>query len=302
MAKLHIYKKVGNTWTKIANGDGTVSTDEPFTVTLSSGSVTSGNTYDIRQGQSVTGDLCNCTAVNGNNATFSAAAADEVETYERDVARQSLASFYAALDAVSKAVTILVDLDDLATLKTNNYAMCFAKKVASGSDGGSYNVVWQSLTKYVYSTAFSWTPQFSLFGTNVFADTVTVTATTNQRALGLGQQCLLDANGILQPPATGGPVTGVSMQNQFGLIHPALSQISTLNGVQQTTPLYVAPSGMVQGSVTLTPIDTVMVWFQQDIATSTMFSSARSMSTEIDLTSTNTATRLYKGGQWSTPS
>ncbi|SUY29166.1 hypothetical protein EDC40_11432 [Aminobacter aminovorans] len=32
-----------------------------------------------------------------------------------------------------------------------------------------------------------------------------------------------------------------------------------------------------------------------------MFSSARSMSTEIDLTSTN-ATRLYKGGQWSTPS
>ena len=56
------------------------------------------------------------------------------------------------------------------------------------------------------------------------------------------------------------------------------------------------------GPVTLTPIDTVMVWFQQDIATSTMFSSARSMSTEIDLTSTNTATRLYKGGQWSTPS
>lgn len=52
----------------------------------------------------------------------------------------------------------------------------------------------------------------------------------------------------------------------------------------------------------LTPIDTVMVWFQQNIATSTMFSSARSNSVEIDLTSTNTATRLYKGGQWSTPS
>jgi hypothetical protein len=301
MAKLHIYKKVGNTWTKIANGDGTVSTDESFSVAISSGSVTSGNTYDIRQGQSVTGDLCNCTAVNGKNATFSAAA-DAVDTYERDAARQSLANFYAALDAVSKAVTILVDLDDLATLKTNNYAMCFAKKVASGGDSGSYNVVWQSLTKYVYSTAFSWTPQFSLFGTNVFADTVTVTATTNARALGLGQQCLLDQNGILQPPATGGPATGVSMLNQFSLIHPALSQISTLNGVQQTTPLYVAPQGMVQGTVTLTPIDTVMVWFQQDIATSTMFSSARSNYTEIDLTMTNTATRLYKGGQWSTPS
>lgn len=302
MAKLHVYKKVGKVWSKVADGDGTVSTSQSFTIDITSGSVASGNTYDVRQGQSASGDLCNCTSVAGKTATFSAAPADEADIQEREAARQNLMAFYSALDAVSKAVTVLVDLDDLATLKANNYAMCFAKKVASGSDSGSYNVVWQSLTAYLYSTAFSWTPQFSLFGTNIFADTVTVTATTNQRTLGLGQQCLLDSNGILQPPATGGPATGVTMQNQFGLIHPALSQISTLNGIQQTTPLYVAPSGIVQGSVTLTPIDTVMVWFQQNIATSTMFSSARSNSVEIDLTSTNTATRLYKGGQWSTPS
>lgn len=301
MAKLHIYKKVGVFWTKVASGDGTVSTSEPFVIDITSGSVSKGNTYDVRQGQSITGELCNCTSVADKKATFSAASADQVDTREMEAVRNNLAAFYSALAAVSKEVTILVDLDDLTTLKANDYAMCFAKKVASGDDAGSYNVVWQSLSKFVYSTSFSWTPQFSLFGTNVFADTVTVTATTNQRSLGLGQECLLDQNGILEQPATGGPVTGVTMQNQFGLIHPALSQISSLNGVQQTTPLYVAPRGMVQGEVTLTPIDTVLVWFQQDIETSTMFSSARSMSVEIDLTTTNAATRLYKGGQWSTP-
>ena len=59
---------------------------------------------------------------------------------------------------------------------------------------------------------------------------------------------------------------------------------------------------MVLGSDLLTPIDEVMVWFEQNIVTSTMFSDVRSKSVTIDMTESNTQARLYSGGKWSTPS
>ncbi|MCY1745028.1 MULTISPECIES: hypothetical protein [Ensifer] len=44
---------------------------------------------------------------------------------------------------IYKELTIVVDQEDIVALKANNYAMCFAKKVSSVGDSGSYNVVWQ---------------------------------------------------------------------------------------------------------------------------------------------------------------
>src|SRR5262249_38435749 len=81
---------------------------------------------------------------------------------EPDAARQNLMSVRSILDGPNKAVTIAVDQDDLATLNANNYAMCFAKRVASDRNAGVYNVVWRSLTSYGTSTSFSWTWQFAL--------------------------------------------------------------------------------------------------------------------------------------------
>ena len=301
MAKLHIYKKIGKFWSKVADGDGVVDKNNPFDITIKTGSVSGGNTYDVRQGQSPTGTLCDCSGVHGKVATFTVSAGNALLMQEREVALHNLAGFYSALESVSKNVSIMIDLDDLAFLKTNDYALCFAKKVASGSGEGSYNVVWQSLTRYLAQTSFSWTPQYSLFGTNIFADNVTVTAQTNQQTVGLGEQCTLDENGILGPASTGGPPTSITLNNDYDTIHPALSQISVLTGVRQVTPLYVAPKAIVTGEAQLTPIDTVLVWFQQNISTSTMFSTARSRAVEIDLTNTNSATRLYQGQAWTTP-
>ncbi|MCY1745027.1 hypothetical protein [Ensifer sp. SL37] len=155
------------------------------------------------------------------------------------------------------------------------------------------------LTNYAHSTSFSWTSQFALFGTNLFLEGRTVVAATNQETLELGQTCELDENCILHPRVSRGPFDGVTMANEFGLIHPGLSQVSVLNGVETMTPVYVAPSPVRPGSVTFNSIESVIVWFEQDISTSTMFSSARSMSIEIDFRWTNSDTRLYKGGEWS---
>ncbi|CAG9219578.1 hypothetical protein [Burkholderia vietnamiensis] len=58
---------------------------------------------------------------------------------------------------------------------------------------------------------------------------------------------------------------------------------------------------MVSGEASFTPIEKVLVWFEQNIETSTIFSRARSRSIEIDLTNTNSTGRVYEGGQWKTP-
>lgn len=210
----------------------------------------------------------------------------------------SLLAYQQALAEVSKNVEIQIGLDDLTTLKKAGYRLCFAKKVGDNA----YNVVWQSYDLYLHINEFSWVPMYQLFGTNRFEDDVTVQATTNTVDIGLGEMSVLNAEGILEPPITGGPQISITMDNMYGPIHPGINQLSTgLDGSTVSTPIYVSEHQVVPGEIVLTPVEKVLVWFEQNIQTSTMFSDARSNSVEIDLTTTNSATRLYAKGVWSTP-
>lgn len=76
---------------------------------------------------------------------------------------------------------------------------------------------------------------------------------------------------------------------------------NTITGKEVSTPIYVAQNPVVLGDTLLTPVEKVLVWFEQNIETSTMFSDSKSKSVEIDLTQDNSATRLYKNGSWITP-
>lgn len=204
----------------------------------------------------------------------------------------------ATLAAAAKTITVEVATDDLTFLKKNGYKLCFAKKVAEGT----FNVVWQSYTDYLVTNEFSWTPQYQLFGSNTFRATVTVKVATNKMTIGLGETSLLTSAGVIEPPSTGGPSTGITMTNEFGPIHPGLNQLSIgLNGESVSTPFYVAENQIALGETTMTPVEKILIWFEQNVETSTMFATARSNSVEVDMTTTNSATRLYKGGKWSTP-
>lgn len=196
-----------------------------------------------------------------------------------------------------KSVNITIALDDFYTLKDNEFSLCFAKKV-----GNIFNVVWQSYHDYLRNNIFHWTPVYQLFGTNTFEADVKVRTATDPVNIGLGEQATLDGAGVLGPASTGGKSTGITMVNDYGPIHPGLFQKSTgIMGKKEITPIYVAENQIVKGSVLLTPIETVMVWFEQNIETSTMFSDARSNSVVIDLTKENSQTRQYKDGKWTTP-
>ncbi|WP_434443415.1 hypothetical protein [Lentzea sp. E54] len=196
-----------------------------------------------------------------------------------------------------KTVDIQIAPEDLKTLKESGYQLCFAKKV-----NDTYNVVWQSASEYLVDNSFSWQPLYELFGSNKFEGDVSVHVATNRVSIGLGDEATLDKDGLLGEASSGGPATGITMINQYGPIHPGLCAFSTdVNGRGTTTPIYVAESPIVSGSDVLTPVEVVQVWFEQNIATSTMFSSARSNAVEIDLSQQNTAARLYSNGGWSTP-
>lgn len=211
---------------------------------------------------------------------------------------ERVTSLHRMLAAVQKTVNIEIADNDLRSLKTAGYKLCFAKKVGDSA----YNVVWQSYSDYLSSNTFSWTPQYQLFGSNTFQGNITVKVQTNVQTIGLGQTCDLESSGLLGPAYDGGPDISLTMNNEYGSIHPGVMQVSIgLDGSQISTPIYVAPDPIVMGQAVLTPKEFVLVWFEQNIETSTMFSTARSNSVEIDMTATNSATRLYQNQQWSTP-
>ncbi|KNY25781.1 hypothetical protein [Pseudobacteroides cellulosolvens] len=203
--------------------------------------------------------------------------------------------FLKALNDVQKSVKVSIDINDLQNLKAANYCLCFAKKV-----NNAYTVVWQSYDKYLVDNTFSWTPQYQLFGTNTFQDNITVNVNTNIVNIGLSETSILNQYGVLGNPVTGGADTGFTMDNQYGSIHPGVNQVSTgINGQITATPIYVAEAPIMQGTCFLQPVEKALIWFEQDIQTGTMFSTARSRDIEVDLTQTNSVHIQYKNQQWS---
>ncbi len=195
-----------------------------------------------------------------------------------------------------KTVYVQIAPADLQTLKDGQYNLCFAKKV-----GSTFNVVWQSLDgqQYLPTNEIYWVPQYQLFGTNTFSSGVTVLESTNPADIMLGQQATLASDGEMGDAISGPYPLSLNFVNNFGPIHPGVSQIVGGGGNGQApAPIFVAQDPIVAGSDQLTPVDQVMVWFDAQLQTSTMFSDARSNTVVADLTEVDTVYLLYSGGAW----
>lgn len=295
MSKLHFYER----GIKVADGDGNTSGTEEWNVTISWGAVKQGRTYKVTQGtEQPPTDSYTCAKVSNKTATFHPGPNGQLESAQSIALALPVATLQAALNAVQKVVTIEIAEPDFAELKQNDYRLCFAKKVGEGA----YNVVWQSYLQFLENNTFSWTPQYQLFGTNTYVENIKVKAVTNTVNIGLYETSLLNEDGHIEAPYSGGSRTAITLLNEYGNIHPGVNQLSTgCDGRQTSTPIYVAPAAMVKGKATLTPKESVLVWFEQDIETSTIFSKARSNAVEIDLTFVNVATRKYEDQEWIKP-
>lgn len=201
------------------------------------------------------------------------------------------------LAVATKRVKIQIATQDLTLLRQSGYTLCFAKKIGNAP----YNVVWRSSRNFLSNNTFSWTPQYQLFGSNVYQSNTAVEISTNTVSVVPGQQAVLNESGVLGYATTGGRPDTITLLNNYGPIHPGLSQLSTgIDGVMTSTPIYISPETMVQGQAIYTPTESVMVWFDQNTNTGDIFNGARSMSIEIDLSDESDTIRLYEGGIWKT--
>lgn len=199
------------------------------------------------------------------------------------------------LNAATKRVTVKIDTGDLPVLKDGKYALCFAKKVGDFD----YDVVWKSITKYAVNNAFSWQPIYDVYGTNTFEDKLKVEVSTNDQLIGLGEITTIDKYGVLSEPVTGGASEAINVLNNFDNIHIGISQVSVNeSGVMESTPIYVSKGPVVLGESSYKPVEKVLVWFQANVETGTMFAEMRSNAIEIDLTGKESASVMYKNGQW----
>lgn len=204
-------------------------------------------------------------------------------------------AFKDIMDAAKKTVHVSLDNNTLSLLKDNGYKLCFAKKVGDSD----YNVVWQSYEKYENNNTFSWVPSYQIYATNSFEDAIEVEVRSNPVEIGLGEEVIRDKNGVFSDAVSGGVQTALNLINNGNSTHIGISQLSTgLDGKMISTAIYVSENKIISGEANFQPVERVLVWFEQEIQTSTMFSKARSKSKELDLTSRNDVKVTFDGKQW----
>ncbi|KAI0360894.1 hypothetical protein OH77DRAFT_735449 [Trametes cingulata] len=185
------------------------------------------------------------------------------------------------------AYTLNVTIDPLMQqfLQEGKYKLCIAKKV-----NGAYTVVWQG-SNVLYSKDFSWSSKYQVFGTNPFQSGALVRASTQTQDIAFGQVAIIDPYGTMQPASGTADNSGkFTIRNDFGVINVGVN--TYVNG--QYAPSYVSANPVVSGRTTLQPIETIMVWFDTRLSTSTMIFQAASDAIEVDFTSVPNHTLYYK--------
>lgn len=216
------------------------------------------------------------------------------EAYQKDYLMKTY-DLRALANATKKEINVEINTDDIKTLKDSSYKICFAKKVGDND----YNVVWQSYEYFSENNTFSWRPEYQVFRTDTFKAQVTVKVASNPKDIGLGETTTIDKYGILSDATTGGDETAINVNNEFKPTHIGISQVSEgIDGQMISTPIYVSENQCILGTARFQPVEKVLIWFESNVETGTMFTDMKSLSIEIDLTNKNTASVRYEKGNW----
>ncbi|KAI0766822.1 hypothetical protein BD413DRAFT_614826 [Trametes elegans] len=182
-------------------------------------------------------------------------------------------------------LTVNIDPDMLRDLLDFGYNLCIAKKV-----NDAYTVVWQG-SSVLLADKFAWTSQHEVFGTRSFVSGALVRASTNEEPISGGQTAVLDKYGIVNEASGTADDSGKFMvQNNYGLINLGVNAL--MNGSH--SPTYVSLKPYVSGTITLQPVETILVWLSNEVKTGTMLLEASSLSIEIDFTYNSSHTLRYR--------
>ncbi|KAI0766823.1 hypothetical protein BD413DRAFT_480427 [Trametes elegans] len=180
---------------------------------------------------------------------------------------------------MSYNLTVNINNDDFKALKDQGYKLCIAKRV-----NGTFDTVWQGETFFPHNT-FHWTSRYEVFGTQTFEDGALVTSTTDAQEIKFGQTAILNSYGNMGE-AGGTPNSSgtFSVNNEYGAMNIGVN--GYMNGA--FAPIFVSPKRTLTGPIHLTPVESVLVWFDLTHTTSTIIIGAISNSIEVDFTGGHT--------------
>ena len=202
-----------------------------------------------------------------------------------------------------KTVSININQNDLAQILSGSLNLNIAIKV-----NGVFNVIWRSISaqNMTQNMVLQWSPVFQVYGVKeIMMVGAPVDIDTNVVSIALGQDVVFEANDILGTPVPGSNSDAVVFINGSGdPITPALGQLLTqLGGVQAITSTFYDETPLFSSqSVTITPSQEVLIWFEQDTKTSDIITRPPSqLSTIVDFTNETSAILNFSGMQWSEP-
>ena len=166
-----------------------------------------------------------------------------------------------------------------------SYSLCIAKKV-----NNTYNVVWQA-ESFLLNNVFSWEENYQVYGVEDYTQGVLVVAQTNSENISSGETCTLSRTGIMNP-ATGAidhKTSTFHVLNDYGTIRIGVKQ-AMIDGVM--SPIFVSPE-VVKSTVDLTPLVSVMVWFDTTLKTGSMFFNTISNTVEVPYNGSTSQTVTY---------
>lgn len=193
-----------------------------------------------------------------------------------------------------KKLTVEIDQEDIEMLQESGLSLNISIKV-----NGNFNVVWFSNANYLLNNEYEWSPNFEVYGSNVFETGAAVEIETNTLNVELGQEVILNPLGVLENSMESAPSDSISFVNNFGPIYPGMSQqIIPPDGMESILPSFVSPDLNNLETELLTSMNEVMLWFGE-METGTIFSKVPINSFVVDLTDIEEATALYSNGEWS---
>jgi hypothetical protein len=201
-----------------------------------------------------------------------------------------------------KQLEIQIAPDDLEFLKSNQYMLCFAMMTQGDNEVNNTSIVWQCFDDYLQNNPFSWFPEYQVFGSSAYNVGDVATVDTTPLTIALGQRTTLNAD------ASFGPFVALGVPNMFAIaneyrqqIHLGFGSASTgPDGVQRITPVFVTPNPIGPNIIySFMPVDTVRVWFQQNVVTSTIVGPGIPNAIEIDLRTRDFGKLRYQDGKWS---
>ena len=201
------------------------------------------------------------------------------------------------------AETIIVYIDpvQLAQQKNNKYNLFLAKKV-----NGAFTVIWQSFLpvaetghpSYEYQNVFNiQVPNYEVnYGTvSEESGSVTFNAGGLAQSIELGQTVTLDQNGLFGEPSNDGTPGEITINNSLA-DNPHVELLDNAGN-----PIYVdVDSGMDKGPVTITPIDTYQIWFEnyQDTGTIIVDQASNAKIVTFSGSTTSKTISYTKDGNW----